>query len=246
MLAGDRIDLAGLDHLLPRLPLEAYEPLLEALGTSPSRAVRRRLLELLSRTTVNISSLIIPRLDDTHWYVQRNMLMLLTRSGHVPEGFSVLRWTTHPDARVRSEAVRLQLTLPQERDAGVRMAITDSDPRIVHIGLTAIRDECPVHLVDHVIDLALTPESGEDIRLLSVKVLSRLRHESVLDALLRLADGGRSFFGRQRLPPKTPVLVAVIRLLSSTWSDDPRTRAVLKAAARSSDRELREAGSLTT
>jgi hypothetical protein len=97
-------------------------------------------------------------------------------------------------------------------------------------------------LVDRVIELAVTPEeSGEDSRLLAVTALGRLRHESALDALLHLADGGRSFLLRQRLPPKTRVLIAVLRALSITWPDDPRAAAVLGAAARSSDPELRDA-----
>ena len=41
--------------------------------------------------------------------------------------------------------------------------------------------------------------------------------------------------------PTTPVLVAVIRALAATWSDDSRASGVLTAAARSADRELRQA-----
>jgi hypothetical protein len=242
MFSSDRVDFSGLDHLLPRLSLEGYEPLLEALGSSPSRMVRRRLLDLLGRTQVDISSLVIARLSDERWYVQRNMLMLLARSRHLPETFSAVPWTTHPDARVRSEAIRLQLTLPHERHMGIVASLTDRDSRIVHLGLTAIGDECPPPLVDHVIDLALAPDVGEDSRLLAVNSLARLRLEPVRDAFLQLSDGGRSFLRRVRLPPKTPVLVAVVRALALTWSRDSRAAAVLAAAARSSDPELRQAG----
>jgi hypothetical protein len=242
IFTGDRVDFSGLDSLLPRLSVEGYEPLLEALGSSPSRTVRRRLLDLLGRTHVDITPLVIARLNDERWYVQRNMLMLLARSRYVPETFSAVPWTKHPDARVRSEAVRLQLTLPHERNHGILVSLTDRDARIVHLGLTAIGDVCPPALVEHVIDLALATDVGEDSRLLAVNALARVRLDSVRDALLQLADGGRSFLGRMRLPPKTPVLVAVIRALALTWSDDPRAAAVLAAAARSSDRELRQAG----
>ena len=243
IFTSDRVDFAGLDHLLPHLSVEGYEPLLEALGSSPSRTVRRRLLDLLGRTSVDITPLVTARLRDERWYVQRNMLMLLARSRHVPETFSAVPWTKHPDSRVRSEAIRLQLTLPHERNVGVLASLTDRDARIVHLGLTAIRDECPPQLVEHVIDLALASDLGEDSRLLAVNSLARLRLEPVRDALLQLSDGGRSFLRRVRLPPKTPVLVAVLRALALTWSDDSRAASILAAAARSSDRELRQAGS---
>ena len=244
LFASDNVDLSGLDHLLPRLSIEAYEPLLEALGSSPSRTVRRRLLDLLGRTQVDIVPLIIARLDDDRWYVQRNMLTLLARKA-LPATFSVVPWTQHPDTRVRSEAIRLQLSLPHERDRGVDAALNDPDPRIVHLGLTAIH-ECPPHLVERVIDLALASDLGEDSRLLAVNALAHEQREDVLTALLQLSVGGRSWFGRMRLLPKTPVLVAVVRALAATWSDDSRASGVLAAAARSADHELRQAVSRGT
>jgi hypothetical protein len=164
----------------------------------------------------------------------------------VPATFSATPWTKHPDARVRSEALRLQLTLPHERNAGILMSLTDRDARIAHVGLTALGDACPPPLVEYVIDVALASDVGEDSRLLAVNSLARLRVDTVLDAFLQLSDGGRSFLRRLRLPPKTPVLLAVIRALSLTWSDNRRAAAVLAAAARSSDPELRQAASAHT
>lgn len=246
LLASDRFDASGLDHLLPRLSVDGYDPLLEALSSSPSRIVRRRLLDLLGRTPVDISPLIISRLTDERWYVQRNMLTLLARSRNVPPGFSVTPWTHHADARVRSEAIRLQLLLPNERDAAVDAALNDSDSRIVHLGLTAIGDTAPPRLLNRVIDLALASDLGNDSRLLAVNSLTRARRADVLEAFLQLSVGGRSLFGRIRLPPKTPVLVAVIRALATTWADEPRASGVLAAAARSSDPELRQAVSTQT
>jgi hypothetical protein len=240
LFEGERVDLTGLDHLLPRLSVEGYEPLLEALGSSPNRMVRRRLLEVLSRTQVDIVPLILNRLTDERWFMQRNMLTLLARRGNVPATFSVVPWTHNPDARVRSEAIRLQLTLPHEREMGVDAALNDPDPRIVHLGLTAM-GRCPPQLVERVIDLARASDLGEDSRLLAVNALAHERREDVLVALLQLSVGGRTWFGRTRLLPKTPVLVAVIRALATSWSDDSRASGVLIAAARSSDRELRQA-----
>jgi hypothetical protein len=76
---------------------------------------------------------------------------------------------------------------------------------------------------------------------LAVNSVARERREEVLEALLQLSVGGRSLWGRIRLQPKTPVLVAVIRALATTWADEPRASGVLAAAARSSDPDLRQA-----
>jgi hypothetical protein len=240
LFTSDNLDLSGLDHLLPRLSVEGFDGLLEVLGSSPSRLVRRRLLGVLGRTQVDIVPIIIARLNDERWYVQRNMLMLLARKSTLPATFSVVPWTQHSDPRVRSEAIRLQLTMPNERDLGIEAALNDPDPRIVHLGLTAIH-ECPPRLVERMIDLALASDLGEDSRLLAVNTLAREQREDVLAALLQLSVGGRTWFGRTRLQPKTPVLVAVVRALATTWSGDPRASGVLTAAVRSADRELRQA-----
>jgi hypothetical protein len=239
MLSQDRVDLAGLDAILPKLSAESHGPLLDAIGSSPNRAVRRRLLDRLAQTPVDIGPLIVARLKDDRWYVQRNMLMLLERTGHVPAGFSPHAWTMHSDPRVRTEAIRLQLSLPGERELALRTSLEDGDPRIVRLGLAAIPQECSPNLVHRVIALAGDSALGQEIRFLAVTTLGRLRYDAARDALLRLADGGRSILRRPRLPPKTPVLLAVLRALHENWGDDPRAARVIAMAARSSDPEVR-------
>ncbi|HLG59907.1 MAG TPA: hypothetical protein VI485_31500 [Vicinamibacterales bacterium] len=241
ILEHDPIDVASLDSLLPRLSLVGYQQLLGALASSESRATRRKLVDRLAKTELHIGALIAEYLEDDRWYVQRNMLVLLERSGRVPEGFSAVRWTTHPDARVRCEAIRLQLTLPYERELGIQTALSDLDPRVVRLGLAAVQYDCPFEVWGRVTELALAPESGDEMRLLAVTALGRIHHASVVDGLLHLADGGRSLLGRPRLPPKTPVLLAVIRALSESWSTDPRAATILALAAESPDPEVRDA-----
>ena len=147
-------------------------------------------------------------------------------------------WTS-ADARVRSEAIRLQLLLPHERDAAVDAALNDSDSRIVHLGLTAIgerRRGCSIAS-----SISPRPRTSATWIVCSRSTRSPARDApSVLEAFLQLSVGGRSLFGRIRLPPKTPVLVAVINALATTWADEPRASGVLAAAARSSI-ELRQA-----
>jgi hypothetical protein len=241
ILEHDPIDVASLDSLLPRLSLVGYQQLLGALASSESRATRRKLVDRLARTEVHIGALIAEYLEDDRWYVQRNMLVLLERSGRVPEGFSAVRWTTHPDARVRCEAIRLQLTLPYERDFAIQTALYDLDPRVVRLGLAAAQHDCPFEVWGRITELALAPESADEMRLLAVTALGRIKHAIFLDALLHLADGGRSLLGRPRLPPKSPVLLAVIRALAESWSTDPRAATILALAAESSDPEVRDA-----
>jgi hypothetical protein len=239
LISREPLDVTSLDALLPRLSLDGYAYLLEALASSENRTTRRRLVDRLSRTEVDIGGLVLKHLDDPRWYVQRNMLILLERAARVPEGFSAVPWAAHPDPRVRCEAIRLQLRLPAERDEAILWALEDADPRIVHLGLTAIQHTCPDELIPRVLNLAVDADLDDEIRTLAVKVVGRVEHPQVLEVLLELTDGGRSLLGKFRLPVKTPVLLAAIRALSDHWAFEPGVDVVLTAAAESADPDIR-------
>ncbi len=246
LVAREPLDVASLDALLPRLSLEGYEYLLEALASSENRATRRRLVDRLSRTEMDIGPLVLRHLNDSRWYVQRNMLILLERAARVPDGFSPAPWMTHEDARVRCEAIRLQLKLPHEREQAIVRALEDLDPRVVHLGLTAVQFAVPEDLLPRVLNLAVDADLDDDIRMLAVQVAGKVERFPVLDMLLELADGGRSLLGRFRLPPKTPVLLAALRALADTWSSNDRAAATLAAAHESLDPDMQAAVSASS
>jgi hypothetical protein len=241
LVSHEPLDVASLDALLPRLSVEGYQHLLDALASSENRATRRRLLDRLSRTEVDLGPLVLKHLDNPKWYVQRNMLILLQRAARVPEGFSAVPWAVHPDPRVRCEAIRLQLRLPAEREPAIVRALDDVDHRIVHLALTAIRHPCPEYLIARVISLAVDSDWDDDIRALAVNVIGKVPGLPVLEALLELTECGRSLLGRFHLPLKTPVLLAALRALSETWASDPRAATVLVVAIESNDPEVRAA-----
>jgi HEAT repeat protein len=203
------------------------------------RATRRGLLDLLTQVDLDLSDIIAARLEDPRWYVQRNMLVLLKRRGEVPEGLSLTRWTSHPDGRVRVEAIRAQLLTPAGHNPAVLTALNDADPRIVTLGLREAVNQCPPEALRRVTELALEPDADDGLRSLAVTALGRIQKPQALSALLRLSDGGRSFLGRRRLPAQTPVLVASIKALAQQWSGHPSAVSILAVAARSSDPELR-------
>jgi len=241
LMSREPLDVSSLDALLPRLSLEGYEYLLNALASSENRATRRRLVDRLSRAELDIGHLVLRHLNDSRWYVQRNMLILLERVARVPEGFSPAPWVMHEDPRVRSEAIRLQLKLPHERDQAIVHALEDLDPRVVHLGLTALQFAVPEDLLPRVLNLAVDADLDDDIRTLAVKVAGKVQRFPVLDVLLELTDGGRSLLGRFRLPVKTPVLLAALRALAETWPNNDRAAPVLAAAHESSDPDIQAA-----
>jgi hypothetical protein len=81
----------------------------------------------------------------------------------------------------------------------------------------------------------------DDLRLLAVQALGNSQDSHALDGLIALADGGRNFLGRQKLAPKSPVVLAALRALAVAWRKHPRVEALLGLAAVSTDDDFREA-----
>ena len=234
------LDEPSLDFLMPSLSYDGYGTLLDVLASSGSRVTRRKLLERLARTSLDVVALVASRLEDDRWYVQRNMLLLLGRMGRVPADFSMTRWTTHADPRIRSEALRLQMALPGQRELALRTAFNDPDARVVRVGVASVQHDCPPRTLGFVAGLAQGVRVPEDLRLLAVQALGSSRDSAALDALLAIADGGTSVFGRQKLAAKSIVMLAALRALAAGWRAHPRAEPLLAAASTSPDDDVRD------
>jgi hypothetical protein len=252
LVAAEPLNFAVLDRLLPRLGPAAIEPVLDALAESESRTTRRGLLDRAGRIQADIGAAVVKRLGDPRWYVQRNMLVLLDALPRVPPDFRLDPFLAHRDPRVRREAVKLQLKMSRAaediggkgsgagRDAALRAALQDKDPRTLRIALTALQEECADELVPLVIAV-LEGQAPIELRTLAVRALGRAHAPQALEALLKLTDGGRTFFGRRKLPPKRPEFLAALTALASGWSSNNRALEVLARAALSDDPVIRNA-----
>ncbi len=173
-------------------------------------------------------------------------MLVCSARGRLPEGFSPAPWAAHPDARVRQEAVRLQLTSQTNREPALRAALQDDDPRLVRIGLTALQQQCPSAMTNLVIAVAENPKAPDEVRILAVGVLGRSHDRHALDVLLHIVDGGKTLLGRPRLAAKTPMVLAALRGLADVGSGDPRAASMLALARESSDAEVRHAARANT
>src|SRR5207247_1958518 len=128
IVAREPIDFKLLERLVPLVGAAAAPPLLDALAAAESRGARRGLLAQLAKMGAEIAPFVIARLDDSRWYVTRNLLALLEELGPPPAGFSAAPYMQHADARVRWQAVKLQLKLPGGRDEALVAGLRDPDP----------------------------------------------------------------------------------------------------------------------
>ncbi|HEX9292545.1 MAG TPA: hypothetical protein VF873_02570 [Gemmatimonadales bacterium] len=239
-------DFATLDRVLPRLHVDAFEPLLDVLGESESRTTRRGLLDRLTRAPRELGPVIAMRLSrDIPWYVTRNLLLILDGLPALPTGFSTAAFTAHEDARVRREALKVTLKVPTEREPALLGALRDSDPRMARLALAAALEDCPPSALTVVAELARATATPSELRVLAIKVLGRVRNSIGLNALLALVDGGTNWLGRPRLAARSLELLAALMALAAGWRNDVQAAALLALAAASSDPDVRSAASST-
>jgi len=233
LLAMEPVDFDLLDRLLPWMTVASYDVLLQFLLESSHRGTRRRLLDRLAAAPLDLSVHIQARLQDPRWYVQRNMLVLLERTGRVPDGFTVEPWLSHEDWRVRHEAVRLALKLPGQHDRAVEVALTDGHARLVTLGLQAAGETCPAGLVPYVAAIASDPAAPQPARVQALRVLGHCDHPKALAALVAVADGGRTIFGRARLAAPDAACVEALRSLAQGFATAEEARPLLALARKS-------------
>lgn len=241
LLGGRDVDERGLNSLVDRMGEAAIEPLLSVLAESDSRSVRRKVFDSLGRLGPAVAERAAERLDDPRWFVVRNMLALLGRVERTPGDVDLMRFTRHPDARVRREAFTLAFREGGLRGRILAQALAEEDERLVRMALLELKDSIPETLVPTVVNRVLKASHPRDIRALAARTLRNADSTLARDALLRLAGGGRSLFGRVRVAERSPEVVAALEALAHGWKDDGEAGALLSAAGRSRDPEIRRA-----
>ena len=243
LLASPAPDGDQVDWVVGRLGERAAGPLLDVLGTSSSRATRRKVLGLLAQLGPALGPAAAARLPGAPWYFQRNLLILIDRLGTWPQGFSLASYAGHADARVRREAVRMLLRIApaDQRDAAILAALGDSDDQVVRLALGAAADHCPAAAIPRIARRVADRRLESDLDLLAVKVLATSSDPVALDCLLSCVTTGRGWFGGRRLAPRSPRLLAALAALVARWPADPRAVPVLTRASRHADPAVRNA-----
>jgi HEAT repeat protein len=237
-LGNKPVDFGVVESLVARLKGAASEPLLDALAASDDRSARWNLLRILGEVGAPAAPAVAARLPDTPWFVQRNLLILMGRLGPWPEGFSPMPYVSHPEPRVRREALRLLLDSPDTREAGIVMGLTDPDSGILTIVLGAVLTGCPSSTFPHLDRIVHDPSRESGVRLLAVRAMAACPHPERVSRLVALVRR-RRWWGGVRLMPKSPILLAALKALAENHPGHPDASSLLALAARHRDPEIR-------
>jgi len=236
---GEELDESALAALVSRLGERAIDPLLDALALAESRSTRRKLFDCLRGMGEQAAIRALQRMDDLRWYVLRNRLALAHGLASLPGGFDLIPFLQHGDPRVRREAVGLAASDPGRRVRALRLALDDSDDRVVQTALVAMGDGVPGELVSVLSRRILDSPAEEGLKLAALRAVGTSRTTEARDIILRQVV--RRGFLRRRLLPPSPVLREALGLLSRNWSGTPAVDQVLALARRSPDPSVRRA-----
>jgi hypothetical protein len=233
------VDFGLVEKLVARLRLAAAAPLLDALEASPSRQVRRKLLDLITPLGPEAITIIAGRLPDERWFVVRNMLMLVADIGTTCPDIA-LPYARHADPRVRREALRVLAGIPATRERAICAGLDDVDEKVVRTALQAASEHCPLSAVAILQRRVTEGTLDAELSSLAVGVVASVRGKDVLEWLMERAAGGHGFFGRPKLALKSPTMLAALSGLAHHWATAKGVGAVLALALGSSDAEIRD------
>lgn len=238
VLAWRPLDAAVVERLTTHAGPACIDALLAELARAESRSDRRLLLDRLVGFGVAACDAAIARLPGAPWFVIRNALSLLRLAGTLPAGWSPAEYLLHPDDRVRREALRLMLDHEGLRERAIVVGIKDADRSIARLALGAAARDCPRSAVATIVRRLADRSYDADLAPLAVRALASSGVRQGLETALAHASE-RTMFGRLRLAPRSPMMLAALSGLAHHWASDPRAAAVLKLAAAHGDAAVR-------
>jgi hypothetical protein len=182
------------EELLQKLSRRAGKRVLEQLAVEEDPGRRRMLIDIVTEIArVDIRS-VLPGLADPRWYVVRNIVIALGKSGRKAAGEPLSRLIRHDDHRVRIEALRALLPClgPAAVDHLID-ALGDS-----HVRVRASATDLLGTIDDDVVVPALTaalrdPNQGIEVRVAVIEALGR-RPDGLAQTLLQeMADSKARF-----------------------------------------------------
>jgi len=238
LLGGDDVDESALASIVDEMGAEAVRPLMDALVESESRSVRRKVFDRLTAMEEDLTREILERLDDSRWYVVRNMLALVQRLETLPSEVDFPEFLTHPDHRVRREAFPVVLRDASSRTRTLATGLRDEDERLNRMALVEIQDGAPETLVPTLVNRLIRSDRPESLRALAIRALRGSPSKLARSALLEVVRGGKTLLGREKLAQRSPTVLAALEILADGWREDPEIDRILSAARDSEDEEI--------
>ena len=181
-----------LEELLPFLRIVApsrADLLFAVLEKTPSRKLRRVLLEVLAGVGPAVLPHVKGRLAATDWYVVRNMVTLAARVGaRAGELHSTSR---HPHPKVRLEVARAMRAMPSDPRASDVLAalLLDMSEEVRTAAQSALAEVLVSPAAAHSVEVSILDETQpDDVRRRALDALGKSASDEAAAALFRLLE----------------------------------------------------------
>jgi hypothetical protein len=228
------------ERLVKRMGLAAIPALVDAITVANERTASA-IIEMTVALGPDAGPLVATHLEGSRPALQRMLLSILSKIGVAPEGFDIGIYSRSADGSVRREAFRAMIREASTRDEAIASALGDSDERIVRLALGAAMNNCPPKAARTLIARAEDPSLSADLRALGIRAASSYKAPETLAFLLSRTMGKRRFLRKQALAAPTPEMLAALAGLSAHWSGEQAAMDILAAAAKSADKDIRDA-----
>lgn len=234
------VDFAAVERLALRLSQTAADPLLDYLEAATGQTERARAFKVLVELGPAALGPAAARFAGAPWYAQRNILALHRSLQAWPSSFSPISCTVHSHPRVRREAYKLLLNVPQHRTNAIVRGLNDVDDGVGRLVLQAALESCPPEAMKAMEGLLGQRARPAELRALAVRVLARESGPELLPRLVALATERRLFRGR-RLAAKSPVMLAALGAMAQYWPRHRQAADLLAQASQHPDADIRMA-----
>lgn len=238
ILADERVGVDAIARILDHLGPDAAPHLIDRLLANGNDRVRSVIADRVFRMGPAAAFELARRLDSAGPAERRQLLGLLADLPVLPEGLSVQSYLQATDPLIRREAYRLMLRRPESRDDALHAALADDDERVVMVAIDSGATRLPRQSLTRVMVLLNSPKRSADLRAAAVELLVQFDVPSIREWLLANLVTRRGWFRRRRLAPKSPLVLAKLRVLANRWSGSPPVEKVLQMARRSGDPDL--------
>ena len=239
LLEQPRVDVRLMERFVQRIGASAIPALLRSAMRFEDAKARGEFYEIVERLGGAATAGVGQVIAEAGPVVQRELLALIGRLGNAASEFSAAAYLTSREPLVRREAVRLVLRQPGQRDAAIMVALSDSDNRVVFVGLTAAQEKCArpaCELIKRRVDAG---ELDSQLRTMGIRIVAQQRTPDILAWLLRFVLIDARWPRRPKLTPSTPEMLAALGVLASVWREDPQAATAIKLAERSRDDAVR-------
>lgn len=178
--------IADLVVLLTRLGEPAVDAVLDALAAEEDRLERAALLGIASDLAPGHVGVVVARLDDDRWFVVRNALTILGRTGRAPLA-PVTAAADHAHPAVRREACRVLIAGGSPAVPVLRRLAGDPDPLVRVTAIVGLRGIGGPNALDALVEVA-TSDGPTDVRRHALEGIAQVPGEDATATLARLAS----------------------------------------------------------